>query len=853
MTNPSDNPAAKRSFLKRWLARYKTPAIILIVAIAVVAAGSTIAWRLLTPGAPNLAESPAASKPAGAPAPREQTPTSDLAVPSVRSFAYGYTKAWTTSAALPCSNVFAQTSSIWAVLTNQNDGDVCNQVTGLDASTGKTVWKTTLSDVDASCADGLVDGNIACITDKVELIDVETGSIVKTAPLEDFFPKSVLSSMCAMYSCDWWMFVADDSLVVSVDDMKHAVTSRISNGLKKIWTSKQYAASDSSSWTWASLVRLKSNILVSDYLDFQVALNFKTGAVIREGGTMDIFGTDTLASDGIISYFDLPDGGRSAVYIDSIVWFPSMTDTPPYPVAYALGMYGVSAMDPDNGKQLWKNPITAKINPGSSIGTFTGAYSDGVLILVDSDGNVYRVDPASGAVQWRSHYFGFVSRDSPDTGGTWPTATILSDGTVVVEDWGNSGSSFDTAFDPATGENVWTAQDNLGMGMTTNVQLAPLGPSLALLELTGAISRIDPAEPQPRVDSMPDSVASCPQGWAVSLWSSWANGNALVCRTAGKASYYVTLTDDSHTYIATDATRTPTGGYQANFPSGPSVLISMGGGLVQLTSSDGTITRVAPESWADGKSTGFTTAPASDIPSCASDTYPVSLSVWGDQWILTCGTSAGKVTNFSYYDGATTLTGKNMSGDSAKYCGKDDKGEKVCVTSSAVTLTSGKKTTAYPVTSGYTPQNGAVNAPVVTQVTSDDDARTKLSAEVLHDTSLAKASATNRWTPQLSAKWSGIAIGGTTWGNTEIWNEFTTIKAKHPTALLLKSTDWSTLGLSGHSWYTTVAGISFTDSADANRWCYTQGYTPENCFAVKLGHGPAKDTVRKWTPTDFGR
>jgi len=882
MTNESvtAQPAAGAPAPGARAGRRRTPAIIVAVVVVVIAVviGGFFTWQTFMGGSPVAVNTPGATQTGSPSAPPSTPPTPDtaaLAVPSVPSFSYGYTTAWTAKFPL-CARIVAQTDSVWVAQVGADDKDyMCGLLVGLDAKTGKIVWTSPAESPNgpSACAVGLLGNNLACLTsaNTVELVDASTGSIVKSVPLTNFFPKSVVDSYDSF--SDAPPTIAGGSLIITGDawgsggEGPTAMTARVSGTLAKVWTTKEYPAIEGNGggWYYAALARLKADILVNINPTVEYLLNFKTGAFIAaadDGGFADVFDKNTLVTSGTATSFTLPDGGTAKSLSGDAVWFPSMSDTPPYPLTESVsfldngsfwdGTTTVSAVDPATGKRMWAHPLTAQNNPGAAPNV-TGAYRDGVLALADSDGNVYRLDPATGAVAWQSHYpVSLLSRGQDEASASAPVLTILTDGTVLVEDDATANTT--TAFDPTSGDIVWTTQGYLTLG--DNTQLGPLGPSLAVTsgvsDTTATLSRLDPAPPNPRVASMPDAVPSCPDGWAVSMWSSWTGGNALACRTAGKASYYLAVTTGSQTLSTTTATRTPAGSYAATFPSGQSAVVSLGGSLVQVTSDGATTTTAAPTAWMDGRSTGFATPPPGDLPPCASGSSPVSLSVVGAQWLLTCGTASNAITGFSYNNGTATASGQAMTGGSGKYCGKDTVGDTVCAAASSITVASGKSTTAYPVASAYTPNGGAVNSPAFVAATSDADAQAKINAEVLHDTSLAKASATNRWVPQLSAKWSGITVNGKTWGNTDIWTEFGATKAKYPTALLLKSTDWSTLGLTGHSWYTTVAGVSFSDATDANRWCYAQGFGPNDCFAVQLGHGAAKNTLKKWKATDFG-
>lgn len=352
--------------------------------------------------------------------------------------------------------------------------------------------------------------------------------------------------------------------------------------------------------------------------------------------------------------------------------------------------------------------------------------------------------------------------------------------------------------------------------------------------------------------SMPESVPSCPEGWTPVSWSSWNGGNLLVCTTTTGSNYHIAITSDGQNYSTDDGEATPTRGYYARFNDQNSAVIAFGGTLTQLSLSGSTTSHVTSQAWANGKSTGFTAMPASSLPSCPSGMYPFSMSVWGSQWLLTCGSDADSPKYFLYNDSASTRTGGTMVTSSDKFCAADSAGATICQNESLVTVALSGRTTTYPTQSSYLPESGITNSLAAGPTTTSNDARASLEAEITQDTPFAEAYLLGQWTPQLSAKWDGISVDGKTWTSQDISSEFEGYKQRYSTAMLLRSSNWSTLGLSDHDWLTMVAGISFSNAADANRWCYAQGFSPTNCYAVQLGHGAPVHTMQSWTPGAFG-
>lgn len=361
------------------------------------------------------------------------------------------------------------------------------------------------------------------------------------------------------------------------------------------------------------------------------------------------------------------------------------------------------------------------------------------------------------------------------------------------------------------------------------------------------------SESQTRVTSMPSSVPSCPKRWTPVTWASWNGGNTLVCSSSGQSGYHVNITDGSRSLSTDKAQTMPTGGYSATFDDGSSAVVAFGGSMTQLTAAGATKAFVTSQAWANGVGTGFTAVPGSSVSSCPAGSYPFSMSLWGNHWLLTCGASQSTPSSFFYYDGTLIATGGSMTNDSGQFCGYAQAGTTVCQNAQMVSTAGffGPKTT-YPTQSSYLPGVGVTNSAEVQGGSSGADAQAGIDAQIKQDTPYAETYLLGQWTPQLSAKWDGVSWQGKTWTSADILNQFQGFKQKYSTAMMLRSSDWSSLGLSGHEWITMVAGIAFGSYTDANKWCYTQGFGPDDCFAVQLGHGAADSTAKSWQPKDFG-
>lgn len=153
------------------------------------------------------------------------------------------------------------------------------------------------------------------------------------------------------------------------------------------------------------------------------------------------------------------------------------------------------------------------------------------------------------------------------------------------------------------------------------------------------------------------------------------------------------------------------------------------------------------------------------------------------------------------------------------------------------------------------PRAGATGQPRPTptassQVAEDTsaDAPSPASAQAALDNQVATDRATveglvGYWVPQLSSKRLGLVWQNTTYGYPEILADFRGQHDRFPTAVLLRSDDYSSFRTPG--FWVTVLAQPFPTPEAANDWCDGQGLTPDDCFAKRLSHteGSVGNTV----------
>ena len=87
----------------------------------------------------------------------------------------------------------------------------------------------------------------------------------------------------------------------------------------------------------------------------------------------------------------------------------------------------------------------------------------------------------------------------------------------------------------------------------------------------------------------------------------------------------------------------------------------------------------------------------------------------------------------------------------------------------------------------------------------------------------------NRWVPQVSSKRVGLVAEGKAWTNADILRDHLARRQRFSGARLVWSGQWTTF--SAPDFWVTVVGPSLPTAADANRWCDSNGFAADDCFA----------------------
>lgn len=102
------------------------------------------------------------------------------------------------------------------------------------------------------------------------------------------------------------------------------------------------------------------------------------------------------------------------------------------------------------------------------------------------------------------------------------------------------------------------------------------------------------------------------------------------------------------------------------------------------------------------------------------------------------------------------------------------------------------------------------------------------------------------WVVQLSAKQEGLTTEQQTWTNEAILEEFETLRAQHPEALLLNSSQWSSFRL--NDYWITVLNEPYDDPEAALAKCRELGIDRDNCFAKKISSTEGPEGTTKLNP-----
>ena len=95
-----------------------------------------------------------------------------------------------------------------------------------------------------------------------------------------------------------------------------------------------------------------------------------------------------------------------------------------------------------------------------------------------------------------------------------------------------------------------------------------------------------------------------------------------------------------------------------------------------------------------------------------------------------------------------------------------------------------------------------------------------------------RSSMSNRWVPQVSSKRVGLVVEGETLTSADILRNHLALRQRFSGARLVWSGQWTTFN--GPDFWITVVGPALRTADDANRWCDSNGFGIDDCFAKFL-------------------
>jgi hypothetical protein len=112
-----------------------------------------------------------------------------------------------------------------------------------------------------------------------------------------------------------------------------------------------------------------------------------------------------------------------------------------------------------------------------------------------------------------------------------------------------------------------------------------------------------------------------------------------------------------------------------------------------------------------------------------------------------------------------------------------------------------------------------------------DDPTAALERRRAEDAATAESLA-GSWVPQLSTRPAGTETTDRTATDAAILSGHDALRKQYPGSVLLWGPDWN---YAGRLWI-TVVNTPFPTAEDANTWCDTHRFAPQDCFAKKLSH-----------------
>lgn len=603
-------------------------------------------------------------------------------------------------------DIAPRTAGAWAM--TDFVGDTSRAYWGLNPDDGSVLWGSPMY---RACADDDLDGLVPCLdhvrkgADEWEpallLVDWATSKAVTTTKFSDLgLGKADLNPVSEVS-------VVDGQLVLTLPSYPHqaaeylgdlagVTVARVSaDGKRARWVASSTCTGDD--WRSVPGELLTSGILTPGY---GIAVDFETGKSLLDPKACPartgrgVLRVDPASKADVPAQVTGPDGTVIAISRADRSGFRLADAPPPQPLtlldipAGASGQNGsraetakLTAIDPTTGKPAWATPldVTVTVQDDAVIGGLV-SFDGQRLLVLEFDGRVRAVDPATGNVLWTA--------TSPSTYELDRTA----DGTLLVGNYQGT-----IALDPETGAQLWSLPGDVRPAPGRDGQESLLQLVADVDSTQRFVARLVPADRPAKARVAPQGTPACPAGMRPISWTRYEGGAVLLCR---QGQHYSVVMPDHPDWQATELAFVP-GGHRVTFGNGVPLRSTLGGALIELIENGQPRLVPVSESWSDAAGKVTFTAPAG-LPRCPSGSWPISLSVFDGGWLLVCGTGPAQPTAISYASGTGRRDTDQVTFGNGGYCGDLD-GTRVCAyhAPALVTERTAGNEVQHSVSSGY--------------------------------------------------------------------------------------------------------------------------------------------------------
>ena len=537
---------------------------------------------------------------------------------------------------------------------------------GVDADSGSTTWATYTQE---SCGGVTSDDQLRCWGGRMggyptHLVDLATGEV------NDLGNSQALDAGLPEGEEDyyrWGTAVIGGVLVASwledpteYDDStpRPGYIGRVNDaGTGLAWRSGyRTAAGGFGSVATTLLGRVQHGILTTP----TVALASETGeSLVQQGaGAALQWVADAVLQGGSDATGDLaaPDG-TSVARLDEGALSITTVALPPHPLRQSGE--AIESFDPATGEAMWHTTVGIPSTGSDADGHVTGvlaAYHDGLVAVAQQPtpgsgaARVAVLQEGTGTLVWSTD----VALAS--AASAWTVIPAFSaDGSLVVESALVETPEYDvpqatagslTMFNATTGLELWSTDGVVAGGWATAVHSTPFSPDLETFDdivvdsLDGSYLQLvaRPAEATTTAEP-PAGLPACPDGMSAVSWTKYADGSILLCRADSR--YRLVFTDTTRTGWVPSGLTLTSGGFVVTFSDGAQATIGLGGSSVAFTGGGTDRGYVATEAWTPTTGPSGFASPPTDVKSCPTGSWPLSLSTWQGGWLLVCGTGSG--------------------------------------------------------------------------------------------------------------------------------------------------------------------------------------------------------------------